>query len=182
MKRLFDIALSLALLVALVVPMGAISLAIWLHDRGPVFFRQTRIGKDLQPFGMLKFRTMVVNADKIGSYQTAENDTRITPVGAVLRKTSLDELPQILNVLAGEMSFVGPRPDVPEQQALYAPEDWVFRHSVRPGITGLAQASGRSHMDFETRTRHDLDYVRNASFLFDLKVLFRTFRTLRKGV
>lgn len=182
MKRLFDIVLSLALLLVIFLPMAAIAFAIWLHDRGPVFYRQTRIGKDLRPFGMFKFRTMVVNADKIGGYQTAENDARITPIGAILRKTSFDELPQIINVLAGQMSFVGPRPDVPAQQTLYAQEDWVLRHTVRPGITGLAQASGRSNMDFETRTRHDLDYVKNASFLFDLKVLFRTFSTIRKGV
>ncbi len=182
MKRIFDIVISLFLLGILVVPMVLIGAVIFLNDRGPVFYRQVRVGKGCVPFAMLKFRTMVVNADKIGGYQTDVGDKRITRIGGILRKTSLDEVPQVLNVLWGDMSLVGPRPDVPAQESLYAPEDWRLRHTVRPGITGLAQASGRSNMDFETRTGYDLDYARRASLWLDLKIMWQTVATVRQGI
>ena len=106
----------------------------------PVLFRQTRLGLHGREFGMFKFRSMVKNAASIGPYFTSDNDPRITRVGRFIRRTSIDELPQILNVLRGDMSLVGPRPDVPAQRALYSDADWAQRCSVRPGITGLAQA------------------------------------------
>lgn len=140
MKRLVDIVGALAALALLSPVMLGAMLAVWLDDGRPVFFRQTRVGVGGRTFGMFKFRTMVRNASTIGPWHTASDDPRITRTGRFLRRSSIDELPQILNVLRGEMSLVGPRPDVPAQEALYTPQDWALRCSVRPGITGLAQA------------------------------------------
>jgi len=117
---------------------------------------------------------MVKDADQKGSFRTNAGDTRITPVGRILRKTSLDELPQLLNVLKGEMSLVGPRPDTPGQEGDYSPEDWVRRHQVRPGITGLAQAKARQAATPEERLRLDLEYVERASVGLDVKILLMT--------
>ena len=118
--------------------------------------------------------SMVSNADQIGSYQTATNDQRITTIGKRLRKTSLDELPQLLNVLKGDMSFVGPRPDVPAQQNHYSTQEWQQRHSVRPGITGWAQATLRSSATPEERKQLDLEYVSNHSIGLDIKIMLLT--------
>jgi lipopolysaccharide/colanic/teichoic acid biosynthesis glycosyltransferase len=181
MKRIFDIVLCLLLVVPLVVSLLIIGMAVWSYDKGPVLYRQTRVGRGGLPFKILKFRTMVINADQIGSFSTAENDQRITKMGAFFRKTSLDELPQILNVLKGDMSWVGPRPDVPAQQDLYTEEDWKLRCSVRPGITGLAQASGRSSLDAETRTKLDLAYARNPSLEQDIRILVKTLAVVFNG-
>ncbi len=178
MKRGFDILFALALMVPVLPVLALCALAIKLEDRGPVFYRQIRLGLGGVPFGMLKLRSMVVDADRIGGHATAAGDARITRVGRVLRKTSLDEVPQILNVLKGEMSFVGPRPDVPAQQGDYAPQDFAARVSVRPGITGLAQAVGRSALSAEERLRHDLDYVARPTLPHDLKIIWMTLRTL----
>ena len=140
MKRLIDICLAtLALLVLSPVLLGA-SLAVWWDSGRPIFFRQTRVGLNGHVFGMLKFRSMKVDAESTGPYFTQTNDPRITQVGSFIRRTSIDELPQFINVLRGDMSLVGPRPDVPEQRSLYSAEEWQQRCSVRPGITGLAQA------------------------------------------
>lgn len=182
MKRAFDIFVVCTLILPFLVAVLCVAFAIWLGDRGPIFYRQKRVGRGTKTFDLLKFRTMVVNADKLGIYQTAENDSRITKVGNFLRRTSLDELPQLLNVLLGDMSLVGPRPDVPQQETLYSECEWQARHIVRPGITGLAQASGRSNIDFETRKRLDLDYVSRATLWLDLMIIFRTVGVLRKGV
>ena len=174
MKRLFDFVVSFAGLFVLIPIFLVIGLIIWLPDRGPIFYRQTRVGRNCTPFGMLKFRSMVLNADQIGGYQTHAGDPRITKIGRILRKTSIDELPQLINVLIGDMSLVGPRPDVPAQETLYAPNDWQKRHSVRPGITGLAKVTGRSSVDFETRLAYDLEYVETQSIMLDLKLLVKT--------
>jgi lipopolysaccharide/colanic/teichoic acid biosynthesis glycosyltransferase len=136
-----------------------------------VFFRQARIGRGGRTFGMFKFRSMVRNAAAIGPFNTAAGDPRITRVGRFIRRTSLDELPQLLNVLAGDMSLVGPRPDVPVQRALYNDADWAERCSVRPGITGLAQALLRSEGTEDQRRELDLRYVREQSLWLDLKIM-----------
>jgi lipopolysaccharide/colanic/teichoic acid biosynthesis glycosyltransferase len=136
-----------------------------------VFFRQVRIGRGGRTFGMFKFRSMVRNAAAIGPFNTAAGDPRITRVGRFIRRTSLDELPQLLNVLAGDMSLVGPRPDVPVQRALYNDADWAERCSVRPGITGLAQALLRSEGTEDQRRELDLRYVREQSLWLDLKIM-----------
>lgn len=153
-----------------------VALAVWLHDRGPVFYKQTRVGRNGVEFGMYKFRSMRIDADKIGGYSTATNDPRITGVGRMLRRTSLDELPQLCNVLKGDMSLVGPRPDVPKQRVLYTDQEWAERHQVRPGVTGLAQATLRSAGTEDQRKALDLEYVRNCSVLFDLRIIVMTVR------
>ena len=127
---------------------------------------------------MLKFRSMVKNAASIGPYFTSANDPRITRVGRFIRRTSLDELPQLINVLLGDMSLVGPRPDVPAQRSLYTEADWVQRCSVRPGITGLAQALYRSTSTEAQRLEADLRYTREASLWLDLKICWWTVQRL----
>ncbi|OYV35801.1 MAG: sugar transferase, partial [Thiomonas sp. 20-64-5] len=143
-KRLFDVVLALCALLLFSPVMLAAALAVWLDSGRPVLFAQQRVGRGTRPFRLYKFRSMVVDAARRGSHSTAQNDPRITRVGRVLRRTSIDELPQLLNVLRGDMSLVGPRPDVPAQRVNYTEEQWTLRHSVRPGITGLAQALYRS--------------------------------------
>ncbi len=182
-KRLFDIALCL-LALPILLPAGAlVGLLIWLDDPGPILFRQYRTGLGGQRFAMYKFRTMVANAEELKAKYAHLNeltwpdfkitdDPRVTRIGRFLRKTSLDELPQVLNVLKGDMSLVGPRPtsfDV-STYSLWHTE----RLEVLPGITGLWQVSGRSDIDFDERLRLDIEYIERQSLLFDLAILFRT--------
>lgn len=174
MKRMFDIFVSLVLVVGFAPFAFLIALAINLDSEGPAIFRQIRVGKDGKLFEIFKFRTMVMNASQVGGYSTQENDPRITKVGRWLRRTSLDELPQILNVLLGHMSLVGPRPNVPAQREEYTAVQWARRHSVRPGITGLAQATLRSQATWIQRLDLDLSYIEKASFTFDIKVILLT--------
>lgn len=174
MKRAFDILVAGAALLALSPLFLVIAIWIKLGSPGPVLYRQIRVGMGGQTFGLLKFRSMVVDADRIGGFSTAVNDPRVTRVGRILRRTSIDELPQLINVLVGDMSLVGPRPDVPAQQALYTSAEWDLRHSVRPGITGLAQVSGRSDITPEMRKTLDLEYARAPGLRRDLGILFRT--------
>lgn len=182
MKRLFDILMSIVILLFFSPVLLMLGLALLITSRGPIFYRQQRVGRGGSTFWMLKFRSMVVNADRIGSYITNQGDPRITPIGAFIRRTSLDELPQLINVLLGDMSLVGPRPDVPAQRSLYSDNDWAIRTSVRPGITGLAQATLRSGATHQQRLTLDLEYVQRKSFCFDLKVLVLTVRqVLGKG-
>lgn len=176
MKRLFDIVVSCILLLLFLPIMIGVAIAVWRDSPGPIIYTQTRVGRDRQPFGIYKFRSMVTDADKIGGYSSAKGDTRVTRVGRFIRKTSLDELPQLINVLKGDMSLVGPRPDVPAQETQYTPEDWIKRHSVRPGITGLAQATARSAATPEDRTRLDLEYVDTTSLYRDITILSQTVR------
>ena len=178
MKRLFDIAgAAFALLLLSPLLLGA-ALAVALGSGWPVLFRQTRVGRHGRLFGMLKFRSMVKNAAAIGPYFTSAADPRITRVGRFIRRTSLDELPQLINVLRGDMSLVGPRPDVPAQQALYTPADWAERCRVRPGITGLAQALYRSDSTEAQRLEADLRYAREATLWLDLKICWWTLKRL----
>ena len=178
MKRLFDLVFSI-LGLALFLPLFlVICLIIYLTNGRPIFFFQTRVGKNQKPFLIYKFRTMVVDASDRGGYATESGDFRITPFGRILRRSSLDELPQLLNVLAGDMSLVGPRPDVFEQESLYNSEEWVKRHLVQPGITGLAQATLRSQASVLERKFADIYYVENQSFWLDVLILFKTIRQI----
>ena len=178
MKRAMDIVLAMAALLALAPLLLGAALAIALETGLPVLFRQTRVGLNGREFGMYKFRSMVKNAAQVGPYFTTDNDPRITRVGRFVRRTSIDELPQLINVLKGEMSLVGPRPDVPAQRSLYTPVDWAQRCSVRPGITGLAQALYRSDSTEVQRLEADLRYTREASLWLDLKICWWTVRRL----
>ena len=174
MKRLTDIILSLIALTLLAPVLLLTALAVVLDSGLPVLFRQNRVGLAGREFGMFKFRSMVKNAASTGPYFTQANDARITRVGQLIRRTSIDELPQIINVLLGDMSLVGPRPDVPAQQSLYTPQNWTQRCSVRPGMTGLAQVKGRSAMSFEQRLALDLDYAQNMSWWRDVQIMWWT--------
>lgn len=171
MKRLADMLLSLAALAALSPLLLATALAIALESGMPVLFRQARLGLGGREFAMYKFRSMVRDAASIGPWHTASDDPRVTRVGRWIRRTSIDELPQLLNVLKGDMSLIGPRPDVPAQRALYSDADWALRCSVRPGITGLAQALLRSDATSEQRLALDLRYAREHSLRLDLEIL-----------
>ena len=183
-KRALDISLSATLLFVGAPVILAIALAIKLDSPGPVLYRQRRVGKDSALFNMLKFRSMVIDADQrlaelalrneaIGPLFKIRNDPRVTRVGRILRRCSLDELPQLANVLTGEMSLVGPRPPLPSEIAKY--EDWQLgRLRALPGMTGLWQVSGRSEVPFNDMVRLDMHYVRNWSLGLDLEIMLRT--------
>ena len=182
MKRTIDILFSLFALVVLSPLLLVTVVCIVLESGRTVFFVQQRCGLQGRTFGMLKFRSMVKNADAIGPYFTAAGDTRITRTGRWIRRTSVDELPQIINVLRGDMSLVGPRPDVPAQRGLYTDAEWAERCSVRPGITGLAQVVNRSGGSEAERLALDLHYVRSIKrgfgVLLDAKIMAMTFGRL----
>jgi exopolysaccharide biosynthesis polyprenyl glycosylphosphotransferase len=166
-------------LAALAVLYPFIALAIWLEDRGPVFYAQERMGLDGRLFGMLKFRSMKVNAETAGAQWAQENDPRRTRVGAFLRKTSLDELPQLINVFLGDMSLVGPRPERPEFVREFKEKfpQYMLRHRVRAGITGWAQIHGwRGNTSVSKRIEYDLYYIENWSVGLDVKILWLTLR------
>lgn len=174
MKRLLDVLVSGSLLLLLSPLLVVLAVLTAWESPGGAFFRQIRVGRGGETFGMLKFRSMVADAESRGPHFTAAGDPRITRMGAFLRKTSLDELPQLWNVLRGDMSLVGPRPDVPAQRELYTDDEWERRHRVRPGITGLAQATKRGSATVEERKALDLEYAANAGLIFDIKILWWT--------
>lgn len=182
-KRLFDLMLSIPLLL-MSAPL-ILFLMAWIifESPGPAVFKQARVGLNGKVFKMLKLRTMVADAAERGGFRTLDGDPRITRLGRVLRRASLDELPQLVNVLRGEMSMVGPRPDTPRQEDDYSPNDWQARHKVRPGITGPAQARLRSKATFEQRLALDLEYARSPTVIKDLGILTETAVTFlfRKG-
>lgn len=178
MKRMMDVLLAMAAIVLLTPVMLGAALAIVLESGRPVLYRQTRVGLGGREFPMYKFRSMVRNAAAVGPYYTEEGDPRITRVGRFIRRSSIDELPQLLNVLKGDMSLVGPRPDVPQQRGLYSQADWAQRCSVKPGITGWAQALLRSEATEAQRLHLDLRYVREHSVWLDLKIMFWTLSRL----
>lgn len=183
-KRLLDVVLTLAALMIAAVPMLLIVLAVRFFSPGPIVFRQPRVGKGGRLFTSYKFRSMDVDAeDRLsevarlneadGPIFKVRKDPRITPVGRFLRRTSLDELPQLFNVLRGDMSLVGPRPALLREVLVY--ERWQLdRLTVRPGMTGLWQVSGRSQIPFEVMMRLDLEYIRQWSLWFDILLLVRT--------
>jgi putative colanic acid biosynthesis UDP-glucose lipid carrier transferase len=180
-KRSLDISISALLILFLLPALIAIAAAIKVSSPGPVFFRQQRYGTNRRVFWILKFRTMRVMEGKGAFQQAARNDVRITPIGAWLRRSSMDELPQLLNVLTGDMSLVGPRPHALAMDDYYGQviPDHAVRHLVRPGLTGLAQISGyRGPTDqldaIAGRVTHDIAYIRDWSVMRDIKILIRT--------
>lgn len=184
LKRPFDIFLSSVGLI-LSSPLWLIfGLMIWLEDRGPIFYRQERIGKDGKIFRALKFRSMITDAEQEqGPIQAKENDKRVTKVGRLLRSTAMDELPQLTNILKGEMSFVGPRALRPEETennncnktSLQEFPGFSKRHSIRPGLTGLTQVYLPKDFPIKRKFRYDLLYIKNRSFWLDLKLIFLSF-------
>lgn len=182
-KRLFDILFALLAMPFWLVLLVIVGPILYLQDRGSVFYSAPRLGKNGKVFTMFKFRTMRMNAPDIrngdGSTYNAADDPRVTPFGRFLRRTSLDETPQLLNILAGDMSFIGPRPDLPEHIACYS--DFEHRKlEIRPGVTGFSQAYFRNSVQWKERIRNDIYYIDHLSFLFDIKILIKTvFSVLR---
>jgi exopolysaccharide biosynthesis polyprenyl glycosylphosphotransferase len=191
LKGIFDRVVAGMALILLAPLFAALAVAIRLADNGPALFTQTRVGKDGRPFKIYKFRTMVVDAeqrlaelrvrnDLDGVLFKLREDPRVTVIGVRLRKWSVDELPQLINVFRGEMSLVGPRPALPDEAAVYA--DHVRRRLVvKPGLTGLWQVSGRSDLSWGESVRLDLRYVENWSFVLDLQILWKTFSVIIRG-
>ena len=181
-KGLLDFILSLIATIILSPVMLIIAIAIKIDSKGPVFFLQERLGKNGKVFKIIKFRTMVVNAENIGDGLSikSENDDRITKVGKFLRKTSLDEIPQFINILKGEMSLIGPRPPAtyfPHKIEDY-PEFQLKRFDVKPGITGLAQVRVRNQATWDEKIAIDLEYISNITFINDLKIVFLTIKNI----
>lgn len=176
-KRFFDVMFSLLILVFFGIFMIIIAAAVKLDSKGPVIFKQKRIGKNGKVFTIYKFRTMCVGAESQGSgVYSDKGDKRVTRVGKILRATSLDELPQIFNILKGEMSFIGPRPPLTYHPWSYSEytEEQKEMFSVRPGITGLAQINGRKNVEWNKRIEINLYYIHNMSFLTDVKIALKT--------
>ncbi|MDR3598459.1 sugar transferase [Clostridium sp.] len=187
-KRMMDIVCSLVGIIALIPVFFIVALAIKIESRGPIVFVQKRVGKDGKTFGIYKFRSMVVNAEELkdklydknemnGPMFKMREDPRITRVGKFIRKTSIDELPQLINVLRGEMSLVGPRPSISSEVKHF--EDWMLqRLSVRPGLTCYWQVSGRNDIEFRDWMKLDIKYIEERSMLVDIKLIFKTFFVL----
>lgn len=174
-KRAFDFTVAFVALAALSPLLLLLALAIYIDNPGPVFYVHERVGRHGRPFPFYKFRTMVVGADRIGKgYEVDPGDARITRLGTFLRRWHIDELPQLLNVLKGEMSIVGPRPTLAYQVAEYTPEQ-RRRLEALPGLTGLAQVNGLNALTWQERIRWDVYYVDHASLLLDARIILRTF-------
>jgi lipopolysaccharide/colanic/teichoic acid biosynthesis glycosyltransferase len=181
MPRSFDIVIALLALVVFSPVLLIAAIAIKLGSRGPVIYRQRRVGLGGEEFEMLKLRTMVGGSDPVGvGTVVTRDDPRVTRAGRVLRRTSLDEIPNLINVLRGEMAIVGPRPTIPAQVIDYTPRQHR-RHEVRPGVTGWAQVRGRAGIPWEQRIELDVDYVDRRSAALDARILAKTFWLLVTG-
>lgn len=178
MKRLFDIFISLLLLICFFFVILLVAIIVKTQIGSPILFRQQRPGLHENPFYLYKFRTMTNERDSNG--ELLQDHARLTKVGKFLRKYSLDELPQLINVLKGQLSLVGPRPLLMEYLPLYS-QDQAKRHNVRPGITGWAQINGRNSISWDEKFKLDVWYVENQSFLLDLKILYLTFSKVLKS-
>ena len=188
LKRLMDIICSMSALIVLAPILIVVAILIKIESKGPVIFSQERVGINNKKFKMYKFRSMVVNAEDMkeklekqnerkGPMFKIKNDPRITKIGRFIRKTSIDELPQLINILKGEMSIVGPRPSLPKEVIQFEP--WMLeRLKVKPGLTCYWQVQGRDHIEFEDWMRLDVKYVKDRNFLLDIKLIFKTFFVL----
>lgn len=174
-KRILDVLLSGMGLLVLALPLAVVALIVYLDDPGCVIFSQRRVGKQGKEFRLYKFRTMRLNTPKyMATMEVEDPDQYITRVGHVLRKLSIDELPQLWNVLKGDMSLVGPRPLIPQEEEIHQMRERFGVYTVRPGVTGLAQINGRDLVDPADKVRWDVRYVENISFWLDVKIAFAT--------
>lgn len=174
-KRLIDIVISFIAIIVLLIPFVLISLLILITNPGPVFFRQKRFGKNKKMFKILKFRTMKVDTPDLPTDKIKNPEQYITGIGRILRKTSLDELPQVFNIFIGQMSFIGPRPALWNQTELIKLRDQTGANDVRPGLSGWAQINGRDEIPEKKKAELDGEYVKKLSFWFDIKCFFGTF-------
>lgn len=174
MKRVFDLVLALFVFVVLAVPMAVVALLVRLTSKGPALYWSQRIGKNNTIFLMPKFRSMRINTPQVATHLLANPKAHLTPIGDFIRKSSLDELPQLLSVFSGDMSFVGPRPALFNQDDLVALRTAANVHTLKPGITGWAQINGRDEIPIPDKVKLDEYYLQNQSFLFDIKIIFLT--------
>ena len=175
MKRIFDLLLGVAILVLLVAPMLLISIAVRLSSKGPALYWSDRVGKNNKIFKMPKFRSMLTDTPAVATHLLDNPDVYLSPIGGFLRSTSLDELPQLFSVLRGDMSFVGPRPALYNQDDLIALRTQKGVNKLLPGITGWAQVNGRDELSIPDKVALDLEYLNRQSFWFDIKILWMTF-------
>lgn len=181
-KRIFDFFASLIALIILFIPMIIVSIAIKIDSRGPVFFKQNRVGKKKKIFKILKFRSMYTTTyPNAPTHQLNNANSHITKVGKFIRKTSIDELPQLINILFGQMSFVGPRPALWNQDDLIAERDKYHANDVKPGLTGLAQISGRDELEIPVKAKIDGVYVLKRGFFYDIVLILKTFLSVFKS-
>jgi undecaprenyl phosphate N,N'-diacetylbacillosamine 1-phosphate transferase len=184
LKQLIDIAIAIIAIIIFSVPFLIIALLIKIDSKGPIFFRQERVGKNGRTFKIWKFRSMILGAEKIGlGYEVEKNDSRITKIGKYLRQWSIDELPELFNVLSGEMSLVGPRPTLKYQVEKYN-NFQKQRLLIKPGLTGWAQIHGRNSLSWEKRIEYDAWYIKNWSIWLDAKILLKTINVIlsKKGI
>ena len=180
-KRIIDFVVSFIGLIVLLLPMLIIAIAIKCDSKGPVFFKQKRVGKNKRLFNILKFRTMRIDTPHDApTHELSDPKRWITKVGGFLRKTSLDELPQIINILLGQMSIIGPRPALWNQDDLIAERDKYGANDIKPGLTGWAQINGRDELEIPVKARFDGEYVEKMGFFFDIKCFFGTFVSVLK--
>ena len=180
-KRAFDIFCSFLAIILLALPMLIVAIAIKCDSKGPVFFKQDRIGKNKKIFKILKFRSMYTDTDpNAPTHELGNATSHITKVGKFIRKTSIDELPQLFNIFIGQMSFVGPRPALWNQDDLVAERDKYHANEVKPGLTGLAQISGRDELEIPVKAKFDGEYVQKRGFFYDIGLLFKTFFSVFK--
>lgn len=185
-KRLADIIMSICAIIVLFVPMLIIALLISADSKGNPIYSQTRLGKDQKPFKIYKFRSMIIDAEKDGAQWATDDDPRVTDFGRTLRNTRLDELPQLFNILKGDMSFVGPRPERPEFYDVFDTYIIGFRQRmlIKPGLTGYAQVNGGYDLKPEEKIVYDIEYIKNRSVKMDVKCILKTIRIVfkREGV
>lgn len=179
-KRAFDMLASASGLLALSPLFAAVAVAVKLEDGGPIFFRQQRLGRNGYPFGIWKFRSMIQNADHYIDKNGRPTKDRVTRIGRILRKTSIDELPQLINILLGDMSVVGPRPALLSHYSRYTLQQ-RRRLAVRPGITGLAQVNGRNTLRWSARVQYDIEYIDHYSLMLDVQIVFKTVMQVIRG-
>lgn len=184
MKRIFDLILAVLVVILLSIPMLVIALLVRITSSGAVLYWSERIGKDNRPFQMPKFRSMRIDTPTVATHLLQDPESFITPIGSFLRKTSLDELPQIWSILRGDMSFVGPRPALFNQHDLIAQRTEVGVHLLVPGLTGWAQVNGRDELSIPEKVKLDAEYLRRRSLWFDVKIMCMTLRKVvqRDGV
>ena len=181
LKRAFDLILSFIAIILLALPMLVIAIAIKIDDPGPAIFKQKRVGKNKKLFWLYKFRSMKINTPDIPTHLLENPEQYISRIGKFIRKTSLDELPQIYNIFAGKMSIIGPRPALWNQDDLIAERDKYGANDIKPGLTGWAQINGRDEIEIPLKAKLDGEYVEKMGFLFDCKCFFGTIKSVAKS-
>jgi O-antigen biosynthesis protein WbqP len=173
-KRIFDLVVSLLAFILFSIPMLLVAIAVWISSPGPILYWSERVGRNNQVFSMPKFRTMQLNTPQLPTHLLSNASDFLTPIGSFLRKSSLDELPQLLCILKGQMSLVGPRPVLCNQQDLIDSRTALGIHILTPGLTGWAQVNGRDELPLDLKVKYDQEYLEQKSFLMDLKILVMT--------